>query len=370
MTNKTYYLLVLIFVFSSRAFSATILIQDNDDPGEGFKDPTDATSISAQAGNNPGATLGELRLNVFKEAAKVLGEAIKSNVTIKVGATFDPLACTASSGTLGQAGATASIANSVGTTPDTAYVIALGESLAGSNINGSSVEINAIFNSDVDASDDCLGSGGFYYGLDGNAPAGMAALFAVVLHELSHGLGFSSLSDTSPAGSGGFIGAGGFPDSFSRNLYDQGTGKSWHEMANMERKASAVNEPKLVWKGAKVTTSRRMHLGPAPEFVINLPAAIAGNYTTVLGEEPSIVIPAEGVTAGVIDGNTFVDINDQPADGCSQIGFGGNFTGKIVMFDKSPGCGAAFPAFFSEFEGALAVIIVATTASGLPDVSG
>ena len=370
MTSKTLFLLILLSVFSTQLSAANIVIQNNDGPGEGFNDMTPATDVPDRAGNNPGATVGALRLNVFNEAASVLGAGLKSSITITIGATFDPLACSASSGTLGQAGATASAANGAGMAADTAYGISLAESLAGANLNGGSVEITAVFNSDIDDNDDCLGTGGFYYGLDGNNPTGTTALMPVVLHEISHGLGFQTLSDVGPAGSGGFIGAGQFPDSYSRNLKDQMTRKSWDEMNNAERKASAVNGPRLVWTGAKVTADRGMHLGPAPEFVINAPPGIADTYDTVLGDEPTIVIPAGGVTGGVIDGNTLMDINNDPADGCTQMGFGGTFTGKIVLYDDTPDCTAAFPAFFGEFDGAIAIVVIATTAGGLPDVSG
>ena len=370
MTRKERYFLVLLSVFSMQLSAATIVIQNDDGVDEGFNDPTPAASIPAQKGNNPGTTLGELRLNVFNEAAKVWEGVLNSNVTITVGATFDALSCTMNSGTLGFAGATASGADFPGADPGVAYVVSVAESLAGSNLNGSSVEITAQFNSDVDDREDCLGGEGFYYGLNSIVPEGMAALFPVVLHEIAHGLGFLSLVDAGPDESGAFVGAGGFPDSFSRNLVDLDTGKSWDQMNNTERKASALNEPELVWSGAQVTANRSNHLGPAPEFEINAPGSIAGIFETVLGEEPTIVIPAGGVTAGVLDGQTFMDLDDDLADGCSQIAFGGTFTGKIVLFDKSDNCGAAFPAFYSQHEGALAVIIAATEANGLPDVGG
>jgi len=373
MTVNKILLCAMASAFSVQASAATIVIQNNDGAGEGFNDPTDSATIPVQKGNNPGATLGAMRLKVFEEAAKVWEGILNSNVTITVGAKFDPLTCNEFSGTLGSAGATSSWASFPGSEAGVAYHVALAESLRGSELNAASVEIGATFNSDVDADDLCLGDGGFYYGLDGNVPAGMSALFPVVLHELGHGLGFAGISDVSPAGSGDWIGAGGFPDAYSRNLLDLETEKSWDAMNNTERKASALNEPDLVWKGAKVAADSDMHLGPAPELEINAPGGIAGIFDAVLGDEPSIVMPANGVTGGVLDGNTFFELNSgDPADGCDQLEFSADFTGKIVLFDLPDPmiCFGAFPPFFAEFQGAIGVIIAATEESGLPDIGG
>jgi hypothetical protein len=128
--------------------------------------------------------------------------------------------------------------------------------------------------------------------------------------------------------------------------------------------------PDLVWDGSDVTADRVNWLGPAPELVINAPGGIVGTYQAVLGDEPTIIMPNNGVTAGVLDGNTYMDINGEPVDGCVQIEFAADFTGKIVLFDSPVGCSAVFPAFFAQFQSAVGVIIVATTETGLPDVSG
>lgn len=74
--------------------------------------------------------------------------------------------------------------------------------------------------------------------------------------------------------------------------------------------------------------------------------------------------------AGIVDGNTFDDVDNNPATGCTQIGFGGTFAGKIVLFDSTPDCSPSVTAFFSGFEGALALIIADTSGNGFPDMSG
>ena len=340
--------------------AATFVIQNNDGAGEGFNDPNPPVHAN-QKGNNPGTTLGELRLNLFQAAADRWGELLNSDVTITVGAQFDDLFCEQFGGVLGSAGSTSSRANFGAGEADTAHPISLAESLSGSNQNGGSVEIDATFNSAVDSGDvNCLGGQGFYCGLDNNVPAGTAPLFPVVLHELAHGLGFSSLSDA--GGSGAFIGAGGFPDTFSRNLHDLETGKSWDVMSNAERQASALNDPDLVWNGSQVTADRVRFLDLAPELVINAPAGIAGVHEAGLGEEPTIVIPENGITGDMVDGDALVD-------SCIQFNEP-SLSGKIVLFDLPDTCPTWFPTLGAQFENAIGVIVANTEAGGLPDMNG
>ena len=358
MSNKLVCLLIAS-AFALQASAATISIN----PGAGFDDATPSNTIPDQQGNNPGNTLGEMRLNLFREAAMVWGDILNSDVTINVDAEFADLACFGSSAQLGSAGPTSTRENFGAGDANIAYAIALAESLRGSNLNGGTAEITATFNAKVDSDPGCLGAS-FYYGLDDNAPAGTTALFSVVLHELGHGLGFLSyVTDT-----GSWL--NGTMDPFSRSLMDLETGKNWADMSNAERLNSLLNEPDLVWTGAKVTADRGLHLDQAPELKINAPAP-AGTFEAALGQQ-STAIPGGGLTAAVVEGNSVDDLGGGPADGCSQIASGGTFTGKIVLFDKSeePGCTAVIQAFYTQFEGAVGLLVADTTGAGLPDVSG
>src|SRR5689334_17892025 len=73
--------------------AATIVIVNLNAPGEGFNDPTPAAPV----GGNTGTTLGQQRLNAFQHAADIWGATLTSSVPIRIGASFVPLACTATS---------------------------------------------------------------------------------------------------------------------------------------------------------------------------------------------------------------------------------------------------------------------------------
>ena len=83
------------------AQAATIQITSRDPAGVGFNDPTPVAPV----GGNPGTTLGEQRFNVYRHVANIWEAAIQSPVVITVSAGWEALSCTATSATLGSAGA-------------------------------------------------------------------------------------------------------------------------------------------------------------------------------------------------------------------------------------------------------------------------
>lgn len=114
----------------------------------------------------------------FQHAVDIWQSLLNSPVTIHVKANWTPLAA----GVLGSAGASAYYSRIDGATKsDVSYPVALAEKIAGRDLNSAaSADINANFSSTFN----------WYYGLDGNTPAGKYDLVTVVLHELGHGLGF------------------------------------------------------------------------------------------------------------------------------------------------------------------------------------
>jgi hypothetical protein len=225
---------------------ATINIVNGDGAGEGFNDPTAA----APEGGNNGTTRGEQRLNLFNFAAGIWGAYLDTNVPVNINSQFNSLTpCTTSGGVLGSAG-TVNIHRDFSSAqfPGTWYHAALANKRVGTDLNANP-EINARFNTDVD--NGCLGAGSrFYYGLDNSTPSQRINLLVVLLHEMGHGLGFSSFAN----GSTGALN-GGFADIYTRYMFDRTAGKYWYQMTDAERQASALNSNNVLWDGANVKVS-------------------------------------------------------------------------------------------------------------------
>src|SRR6266849_6745404 len=168
-----------LFVSSSAFGQATIIIENGDAAGVGFND----TTAVAPVGGNGGTTLGQQRLIAFQTAANIWGASISSTPSITIHASWAALACSASSGTLGQAGATSQDKSFPGAPfSGTWYSIALANALYGADRNGATPEINATFNVKLGTSM-CLSSLHWYYGLDTNHGSTGVDLVTVLLHE-------------------------------------------------------------------------------------------------------------------------------------------------------------------------------------------
>jgi hypothetical protein len=284
MTNKLLSLcgvaaatLVLASV-STLALGASIVIVNGNDPGVGFNDPTPAAPV----GGNPGTTLGQQRLNAFQYAASLWGAELTSSVEISILATFEPLTCTATSAVLGSAGprdVESDFTNAP--VPHTWYHVALADKLAGVDLfppssdvpGGGGADIRARFNSRLGLFANCLPGSPFYLGLDNNHGSAID-LVTVLLHEFSHGLGFSTVTDGS---TGTYL--AGQPSIYDHFTFDDTAGKVWTDMTDAERKASAVNPRNVVWAGANVTTAAPSVLVPGtPHLKVLAPSSIAGTY--------------------------------------------------------------------------------------------
>jgi hypothetical protein len=222
--------------------AATLTVVNNDGPGEGFNDPTP----KAPVGGNNGTTLGAQRLIAFQHAADIWGGLIASAVTIRVGATFDPLSCNASSAVLGSAGAASVFRDFAGAlAAATWYPGALANALNGSDLDPGGVDISAQFNSAFGTT--CPFPRGWYYGLDGNAGSDIDFV-TVLLHEMGHGLGF--LTFVNSASGAKFL---GFNDTFMLNLEDHGASPAdYPSMTNAQRVVASTDPGNLHWVGAHV----------------------------------------------------------------------------------------------------------------------
>ena len=216
-----------------------------DGAGFGFND---STSVSPVPGNS-GTTLGAQRLIALQAAAESIGDVVQGGV-VRVRAFFDAsLPCTANSGILGRGGAEASFRDFTNAPlRNTWYSSATADALSGSDQDPGEFDIVIFFNPRVDSDPGCLGGDGFSYRTTGLAPAGQARFFDVARHELSHGLGFTSLVDRATGRR-----SQGRNDAFMVRLEDHSLGKTWPQLTDAERAESAIDTRDLHWFGPAVT---------------------------------------------------------------------------------------------------------------------
>lgn len=242
---STLWICLSCLAFPARA--ATITVINLDGANEGFNDPTAFTPV----GGNTATTLGQARLIAFQHAADLIGVLLTSGVNIVVEAEMNSLGGDASNAILGAAGPISVASNFLGApSADTWYVAALANKLSGTDLDPVFPDMGAEFNSDVDNST-VLGTNGWYYGLDGNPPSGDVDFVSVVLHELTHGLGFLSLVSLSNGAK-----FSGLNDAYMRHLEHHGAAQPKYPlMSNSQRVTASRSSPNLHWTGPAVNAA-------------------------------------------------------------------------------------------------------------------
>jgi hypothetical protein len=349
--------------------AATITIVNVNAPGVGFNDPTPAAPV----GGNPGTTLGQQRLNAFTYAAGAWGATLDSSVEIFIQASFEPLACTATSAVLGSAGTQTIVSIGPpggggippfpGLEANTWYGTALANKRIGYDAipgpNGTSADdIRARFNSNL-GNAGCLTGTFWYLGFDRNHGTAID-LVTVLLHEFAHGLNFQQFASVS---SGAQI--GGLTDVYGKRILDLATGKTWDQMTNAERVASAINSRKVVFNGAHVTAAVPgvLALG-VPLLRVNAPAPIAGAYDVGTASFGA-ALTGTGVTGNVVQALDPADGSGPTTfDACSPLTNGAAVSGNIALVDRGT-CAFVVKAKNAQNAGATAVI-VADNAAGAP----
>ncbi len=346
----------LALVFGS-AGAATITIVNNNLPGVGFNDPTPVAPV----GGNPGTTLGQQRLNVFQYAANIWGGILPSTVPILVRAQFAAQTCTPTSAVLGSAGPTTIHRDFAGAlVAGHWYHQSLANRLFFADLSPTNPDINATFNLSIDTG--CFGSPPiyWYYGYDGLEGANIE-LLPVVLHEIGHGLGFS----TTTSGSSGNYNSS-FPSIFDKYLLDNATGLHWDQETPAQRVASAISVNGLVWDGAAAVTAAGSYLTQRPRMLINSPGVIAGSYA-VQAASFGPAITASGLTGNVVlyDDGVAPNIND----GCEPAANAAAISGNIALIDRGT-CTFVIKVKAAQNAGAIGVIIANNVAAGLPGMGG
>lgn len=236
-----------VVLTASIASAVPITIVYQDGAGEGFNDPTPSGD----------STLGHRRRQAFEYAAAIWSARLGGTSTVVIGAKFDPLPGGPTSATLGQAGANNLHSGFPGAPdPNVWYATALANQLVtpATDLNLTTAEITATFNSDVDNSI-VLGNIGWYYGLDENAGSNIS-LVRTCLHEFGHGLGFFGVpaSDANGNPTGGYL--AGRPSIYD-NFVQQGGPGAGTLLTTMTTSArlSSLTSDTLYWNGGNVQAS-------------------------------------------------------------------------------------------------------------------
>jgi hypothetical protein len=214
----------------------------------------DATAIAA-VGGNLGTTVGAQRKLSFIKAGEIIADQVNSSQTLIVDADFSLLSCSTSAAVLGSAGATTNTGN-VSPMPgaavlNTFYPIGLINAMGNTDYGAGISDVTAQFNSNIGNAGCLQASNGWYYGYDA-PPSNYIGFTTVLLHEVTHGLGFASLVDASTG-----IKPSNLDDIFSNNLYSKLNSTNWSNAAglsNAQRAASAISGDGLLWDASNVNT--------------------------------------------------------------------------------------------------------------------
>jgi hypothetical protein len=355
------------------AASANITIVNADGPNEGFNDPTPAAPV----GGNPGTTKGQQRLIAFQFAADLWGAALDSNIDIQILAAFNPLGANV----LGSAGSRFSDANFPkaprfpGGNVNTNYHIALADKRAGldllvvetqddpnpaNRLTAAEPEIVAQFSSDFD----------FYLGLDNNhGPKN--DLVVVLLHELGHGLGFSSFLSRTTGNT-----PSNFTDPYLDNTLDASTNTPFPALlasTGAVRLAAIQKVDQIVWTGDNVAAAvpTTLLFGRPQLDAPTLPSIDGSRYGTAAFGAP---VPPTGITGTVVVANdgiaapaTPTTPAGTPTDGCEPFppASAAAIAGKIALVDRGL-CGFIVKVKNAQDAGAIAVLVADNVADNPP----
>ena len=138
-------------------------------------------------------------MEAFQYAVDIWNSLIRSPVPIRIDAIFTDLGGF-EDGTIILGGARPTSWKSPGSL-DLWFPEALADKSAGRDLTGGEPDITTRFNSHQDAN--------WYFGIDGNTPAGKTDFVSTVLHEIAHGLGFFSFARVEERAFAGFTLSGG-----------------------------------------------------------------------------------------------------------------------------------------------------------------
>jgi hypothetical protein len=354
-------LALALSAWGSAQAAATITIINTNAPGVGFNDPTPAAPV----GGNSGTTLGQQRLIAFQRAADIWGATLTSSVPIRIDAAFIPLDCTANGAVLGAAGAV-EIFSDFPNAPraNTWYPGALASKIAGADVTTPDMpHIQARFNSRLGLFPDCLPGTGFYLGLD-NKFGTQIDLVTVLLHEFGHGLGFQTFTDDETGQEIMDI-----PSIWDYYLLDNRLNRTWVQLTEVERAASAISGNGLSWNGPIVTAAVPQVLGPRSNLAINGAASgdARGNYN--VGDASfGPPLSKRAVTGQLMP---VIDQADGTGIACTPLSAANALAVKqhVALVDRGV-CGFAVKAKMVQDAGAIGMVLADNQPGDLAGMSG
>lgn len=297
----------------------------SDPPGFGFNDP----SVVEPAPGNPATTLGEQRRAVLEAALDLWATRLDSNAPIRVQVVFDPfLGCDDAYAFAGVGGADINFANAP--LPDIYYPSAMVRALSGQSDPNATVEIAVLVNAKVETGCVARVEAGFWNGLGSDVivPAASVSLYALLSHELGHGLGFY------------FDLPVGLVQDFSNQIFKQfvysvSLQKHWPELSLEEQDRVSALVDDLVWSGQRVTARAqqrlispgRIEVEPPIDGIAEFPAFVNGfpDEDSISG---ALVVAQNSVDALPSAG----DAARAPTDACEPLS--NDVAGSIVLVTR------------------------------------
>lgn len=189
----------------------------------------------------------------FQAAVEIWEQHITSPTPIRINASWIPL----SGNVLGSAGPFLVRNFDAAPIPNTWYPAALANALDASDLDPSTPEIEATFNSDFS---------GWYFGTDGMPPSDQFDLTTIVLHEIGHGLGFiGAFTVENGLGTVGVDSNPGIPFVYDRYAED-GEGQSLLDTATYPQNSTVLANVLQTATYLGGGTVEATHGGPAPLY--------------------------------------------------------------------------------------------------------
>lgn len=345
-------LFVVVSAPTAASAAAGFVIDTVDPAGEGLNDTAPATAV----GGNSGTTLGAQRRFAVQYAADIWGALLDSSVPIALQVSFKAMPCsdsgTAALGQASPAGAAMGI-DTAGADPAVYYPSALANRLVGYDLFPEDPDVLAQFNGAI-GSAQCLPDLSWYYGLDGKSGE-QIDLVTVVLHELSHGLGFTNLVNME---TGALI--DDRADVYTKHTYDLTLEKSWDQMSNQQRLTSARNARGVVWNGPAVTAEAPRILQPgSPTIAIAPPIAGFSGLLSEANFGPALSSLSAPITAEL-------KLTQLVNDGLDKCQIAEDLTGKVSLIFDTEVCHFGSLVNRAEISGALALLIAREIAPDRP----